>query len=299
MYKFILITLIALSVHTKVAAESINTAAIVQQTMACTDCMDWRVSGVCFWLKCTILGCDVETSVRVSHNIPDLVVSTYTTESPWSETASWNSNPNSTITHSGSENASHVDFKSADVIGNPAVLLFESLNSTGLFCTSQANPFQPYFLSSFDTLGWHKNLPEMLYAPVMNLTHRVGTWGPLYPRGGWTISPEDPKAAAITAVRAGHIVTRSFSTHVALSVTDGDSAHKSWPPGELGEDDGTTGQWQMLTPVAEQTSEVLGSQYRNWSTDKYIDIEQYSWALWRPYSCCEPKGSFLFSIEFE
>ena len=30
-------------------------------------CLDYRVIGICFWLQCTHFGCDVETSVRVSH----------------------------------------------------------------------------------------------------------------------------------------------------------------------------------------------------------------------------------------
>src|SRR5690625_7420839 len=55
-------------------AKELNGAEITQATMSCTECIDWRPSGICFWLKCTWFSCDIETSIRVSHWIPDLEI---------------------------------------------------------------------------------------------------------------------------------------------------------------------------------------------------------------------------------
>lgn len=52
-------------------------------------CLDYRVTGVCFFLDCGPFGCTVRTSPRISHYLPDAVVSSYqrTGENPWLEMA--------------------------------------------------------------------------------------------------------------------------------------------------------------------------------------------------------------------
>ncbi|MED0060995.1 TraU family protein, partial [Escherichia marmotae] len=60
-----------------VAGASLNTAQIVASAVS-QSCISWRVSGICYWLYCTPFGCKVRTSVKVSHFIPEAVVSTYT-----------------------------------------------------------------------------------------------------------------------------------------------------------------------------------------------------------------------------
>jgi integrating conjugative element protein (TIGR03756 family) len=54
---------------------------------ASTDCISWRISGICYWLLCTPFGCSVKTSVKVTHYIPEAVVSAYMNagENPWME----------------------------------------------------------------------------------------------------------------------------------------------------------------------------------------------------------------------
>ena len=52
------------------------------QTLGCTSCQDWRVSGVCFWLKCSMTGCRIKSSIRVSHNIPDVMIASFNGVSP-------------------------------------------------------------------------------------------------------------------------------------------------------------------------------------------------------------------------
>lgn len=70
------------------ASASLNTASIVASAAA-PDCISWRVSGICYWLYCSGFSCKVRTSVKVTHYIPEVVVSTYTAPggNPWKEMA--------------------------------------------------------------------------------------------------------------------------------------------------------------------------------------------------------------------
>lgn len=55
---------------------SVNTAGLLSSA-ASPDCISWRISGICYWLLCTPFGCSVKTSVKVTHFIPQAVVSAY------------------------------------------------------------------------------------------------------------------------------------------------------------------------------------------------------------------------------
>src|SRR5690606_30706272 len=90
---------------------ALNTAGIVAAALS-PDCLAYRISGICYWLYCTPFGCSVRTSVRVSHYVPDAVVSSYsdTGENPWAEVALM-SPPNATARAGGdgSTNQAHED----------------------------------------------------------------------------------------------------------------------------------------------------------------------------------------------
>lgn len=47
---------------------ALNTATIVASTLL-PDCLEYRVTGICYWLYCTWTGCTVRTSVKVRHYI--------------------------------------------------------------------------------------------------------------------------------------------------------------------------------------------------------------------------------------
>src|SRR5687767_426 len=53
------------------------------------ECLSYRVVGICYWLYCSLSGCEVRTSVKVRHYVPDAVVSSYgsTGENPWRDVA--------------------------------------------------------------------------------------------------------------------------------------------------------------------------------------------------------------------
>ncbi|MGR7482727.1 TraU family protein [Klebsiella aerogenes] len=80
----VVLTLLAVSLP----ALSITTPQINASALS-PDCLQYRVVGLCYWLFCTPFGCTVKTSVKVKHNLPDLVVSAYNTpgDNPWQEIA--------------------------------------------------------------------------------------------------------------------------------------------------------------------------------------------------------------------
>ncbi|MFN3493637.1 MAG: TraU family protein [Hydrogenophaga sp.] len=138
------------SVQTQVNAQTpsasvgTNTAGVVAATMsAAPSCLSYRVTGICFFLRCTPFGCTVETSIRVSHYMPDVVVSTYNDQygHPWTDVGSFvsgiGSSAGTSLLRSPIDASASTanppaerpsaepvaTFKSADAIGNPLVIV--------------------------------------------------------------------------------------------------------------------------------------------------------------------------------
>jgi len=303
-------------------------ARTAQATFACTH---WTPVGLCFWLRCTLFGCNVETSLKVGHYNPDFVVSSYNElgQNPWQDIQALlgsiqqsaasgilgqlaelpiGSAGNRTEGSADRRDHKNLVFRETDVIGHPVGLLSGLLPQPR--CVSAAEPLVPYFLSALDAGSWRHDLPEMLYpASLVPGMREVGhwplqTWGPVFPRTGWTIQAEEPKAAALTAQRAGDIVTRKHQPHIYRSLADPKSSNqRSWPPGELVETDARTGIWQMLSPKPESDCAVFGlndlGSASGWGGGRVDASGDYVWNLWRPYQCCERGGQlFLFDINW-
>ncbi len=51
------------------------------------QCLRYQVTGACFWLKCTMFGCKVVTSIKIAHFVPDAIVSVYhdPMKHPWTD----------------------------------------------------------------------------------------------------------------------------------------------------------------------------------------------------------------------
>ncbi len=287
---------------------AINSGAIIGSS-ASPDCLAYRVVGICYWLLCTTFGCDVETSAKVSHYVPDAVVSSYmvTGRNPWLDVAFMSPpNPGAKDGGDGTTNQSHENnmakFRNADVIGHPAGTVFNDFVSQfGTVCAGAGKPYTPYLLSVYDTLAWRYDIPEAFYPESLTPGLReVGTraaanlWGNVYPRGGFLHQVDDYKASAVVAQRAGDIVTRPGQIHVyqpMLAVpTDG-----YWPAGPLFEMNPLTGKWQELVPILSPICAVFPNPLPHIQA---LD-GGYAWALWRPYSCCQRKGEvFLGSVDF-
>ena len=323
----------ALAMPTLAHGGTITSPQIVAQTLAAAPaCMRWTPVGLCFWLDCNWTGCRVRTSVKVGHYNPDLVVSAYNAlgANPWLEIRATlglaqkaaatgllgalmpvpiDSAGNRT---EGSPTRDHQNlvFRETDAIGHPLGSLAGAVAGVGLSCRSQSTPLVPYLQSGVDALAWRQEVPEIFYpASLIPGLREIGTWplqtwGGVYPRTGWTIQAEEPKAAAINAQRAGDIVTRLAQPHVYLPLTGpGDGDQKVWPPGPLVEQDADTGTWQMLLPLPESSCAVFGTNdlasATGWGGGK-VDAEgDYAWNLWRPYKCCSRRGQwFLGDIDW-
>ena len=290
-------------------AFALTTAVIVSSALS-PECLSYRVVGVCYWLFCTNFGCSVRTSTKVRHYVPDAVVSSYSNTglNPWID-VSFMSTPNPTAqaggdgtTNQGHEN-NLAKFKNADVIGHPAGAVFNQFaGQSGTVCAGAGTAFVPYLLSTLDTIAWRYNIPESVYPESLIPGMReIGSrltanlWGNVYPRGGFLHQADDFKSGAVVAERAGDIVTRPGQIHVyqpLLAVPqDG-----YWPAGPLIESNPITGMWQELTPLLSPICGVF--------PDPSLEHLQatdggYTWALWRPYSCCQREGqTFLYSTDF-
>ena len=65
-----------------------TTMQILGSTLqAFPSCVQWRPTGVCFFLYCTMFGCSIRTSIKVSHYVPDAIVSSYNDPAnhPWTD----------------------------------------------------------------------------------------------------------------------------------------------------------------------------------------------------------------------
>ena len=293
------------------ATAAVTTATIVSSSLS-SDCLEYKVVGICYWLFCTPYGCKVKTSAKVRHFVPDAVVSSYanTGENPWTEMTSFS--PVSSVAAGGNDpgdSATQANttisarFKNTDVIGHPGGYAFSQFASgSGYACKGAGTAYMPYLLSNYDYLAWRYGIPEAVYPEALIPGKREvgGTlsgdlWGNVYPRSGFLHQPDDYKAAAVMAQRAGDVVTRSGQIHVYQSLL-AQPEDGYWPAGELLEGDATTGKWQELTPTLSQSC----AAFPNPGPHVQDTVGAYAWALWRPYSCCKREGQvFLGSTDFQ
>ncbi|WP_416776434.1 TIGR03756 family integrating conjugative element protein [Xenorhabdus budapestensis] len=301
-----------------VTPASVNTAQIVAGSFS-PSCIQWRVSGICYWLFCSWHGCTVKTSVKVTHYLPEAVVSTYHAPggNPWSEMAPVSrlsgglentvTGALSHLTAGGGHHNRQVSgqrrtslrFKYADAIGHPATRLIGG-QIPGYSCRSAATPLVPYFLSTLDTMAWRTGLPESFYPEALipgqrELGHQMAAnlWGTLYPRSGFVNQTDDDKASAVVAQRVADIITRAGQPHV-YQVLKGQRTDGYWPPEPVTENTGTQNhQWQRLSPTLSQSCAV----FPDGEHTAAINGNQ-AYALWQPYSCCQRRGQrFLSSTD--
>lgn len=290
-----------------VEANSINTATIVASGATLDNsCVDYKITGICFWLKCTYWSCSVKTSTKVHHFIPEMVVSVYNNrkQSPWAEMRGLNRGSQGGQHHRTGKKYTQYTFKNAEAFGHPGGLVLNMISSMGYSCDSQTTAYQPYFLSALDFFAWNNGMPEMFYpealAPGMREVKANGDlWGNLYPRSGSVTQMHDYKAAALVAQRVADIVSRDGQLHVYYPAT-AKSREGYWPPSEVKEGDKKTHRWQMLSPQMSKSCAIFpdGGATESYS-DKLSNTENYSWALWRPYRCCKKNGQkFLGSVDW-
>jgi integrating conjugative element protein (TIGR03756 family) len=183
-----------------VAAYELSTLSIIQNTLAATkNCLHYRVTGICFWLDCHYGICTTNTTLRVEHYLPDVVVSVYqkTNSNPWDYAkkldelayplgnAQCEKMLGSSLGYGQAPASTQTDmdthFKEVDVIGNPALLLLKRFND--IFISSVAKSFKPYYVSLVDSYAWRTPLIEMALYPqfvlpgVRTVGSAFNSWG--------------------------------------------------------------------------------------------------------------------------
>ncbi|HCC5977219.1 TPA: TIGR03756 family integrating conjugative element protein [Citrobacter koseri] len=298
---------------------SVNTASLLSSA-ASPDCISWRVSGICYWLLCTPFGCSVKTSVKVTHFIPEAVVSAYLNpgNNPWTEMASISdmageaesslSGIAAGVPTGGGrqemkvpgERKQNLHYYYGDAYGHPAAKIIGGM-VPGYSCASAATPFMPYFNSSLDALVWRTGVPETLYPEAIIPGQReIGKttsgemWGNVYPRSGFVTQADSYKSAAVVVQRVADVITRSGQLHVYNPLM-GQKSPGYWPPESVKENTGTKNhKWQRLSPQLSQSCAVFPDADGRIARDG-----NYAWALWQPYSCCKRRGqTFLSSTDF-
>ena len=327
---FLLLLTLPLTVQSQGVEEieptEISTSDILDAPITDSSCHNYCLTGVCVWLYCNINGCSIETSIRVRHYQPDLVVGVYEAAgtNPWDEareafgaleestTASLVGKFHNAIAGYGerTEGKHSADrslrYKEATAVGHP--LAATQYMNVEYWCPTEADPFTPYFSSSFDALTWRLGLAEMLYVqnflPGVRVIGEGGyaqQWGPLFPRTGFVNQKDDVKAGAVIAQRVGNIVTQDDQPHVYQTFDDV-YYQRLWLPGQLRENDPDTGVWQMLAPLVDEQCYAFGEDDvldTRWSEDRDSDDKGYAYALWRPYECCQARGAYITTIETE
>ncbi|MBX9706279.1 MAG: TIGR03756 family integrating conjugative element protein [Gammaproteobacteria bacterium] len=219
--------------------DTIDSVTVVNNTLqGLSQCLQYKVVGTCFWLRCTPFGCSTETTVKADHYLPDVVVSAYTEHdnNPWwfgqliadplfyqagkaqlSQMTSFN------LSGGDEQNNSAQDinnkFHEVDIIGNPALSIMDS-GSSSMLLNSTATPYVPYYSSLLDAYLWRFPALEKFYpGSLVPGLHDVGTillhdWGSVYPRNGYVNQPDDAKAGAVAALRASTIITELGQPHV-------------------------------------------------------------------------------------
>ena len=72
--------MLALSVPgiNSVKAGSFTSAELLTYTLAGgLQCLNWKITGICVYLKCGIFGCKIVTKPKIEPNMPDLVFSAF------------------------------------------------------------------------------------------------------------------------------------------------------------------------------------------------------------------------------
>lgn len=199
-----------------VAEASLSTATLVASA-ASPSCISWRISGICYWLKCGRGGCRIRTSVRVSHFIPQAVVSAYHApgENPWREMSLVSGAAGgienavtgvlSGVSAGGGNSEQKFEAKRktalhffyADAIGHPATTLIGG-SIPGYSCDSAATPLFPYYLSTLDSVPWRLGVPEMAY-PEAIIPGKREIGG----RAGATCGEISIRAAVLSTSRTG------------------------------------------------------------------------------------------------
>ncbi|HFD11908.1 MAG TPA: hypothetical protein ENJ32_05500 [Crenotrichaceae bacterium] len=261
------------------------------------QCMMLQVIGVCIWIICAPK-CKITIKIRIGHYNPEALVEISNPQGI--ERAE---DPRRIDTKNRNHN--NLVFQEAFALGHPF--------SGQIYCPSHASALTPYFSSILDAAFWRTGLIDMLTAAalfpgVREIGHWPrNTWGPLFPREGWTIQHSAPKASAIIAQRVGDIITQDGQSHVYNEIgTQRVFLEKNKftfaPAKGVKENTAWYGWWQPLYPNLEQACLIFGTDDRatisGWGGGRVSESGEYAYALWRPYTCCEKADGVVIIVDW-
>lgn len=280
----------------RIVRVSLSLSLLVSASVLAEDCIQLRVVGVCIWIICTSFGCDIEVTPKIGHFNPDVLV-----QVTHPQGAVRVEDPTRTDTYN--RNHSTLIQQDAVAVGHPL---------TGrIYCPSNTRAGSPYFVSTADQPSWRWGgldaLNPAAWIPGQRDIGRwpLNRWGPVYPRTGWTLQAEAPKAAAVIAQRVGDIITRQGEPHQYRSILGKrrfiNNKKITWSPGSLLENTNKQGWWQPTSPKLEQCL-LFGRNDRDdpsgWGGGRVAEDGNYRHALWRPYTCCQIRKGALIVIDF-
>ena len=191
-----------------------------------------------------------------------------------------------TVTSGGSFNSlstSGLQFNEAHIYDFPFSSLFDEI-----LCSEPPNQtLGIHYLSELDSIPWRrgdieKQLPQSLIAgrigaqchhlPLGAQGQCMNTWGPLYPRIGFVITPSQPVGSVIDGIRAVSIAGDSLPSHVVESRLD-------FQP-NISQD-----KVQMVYP-AKTKCFPIGQNPSQWERDKQSKDGHYVWIYWHLRECC-------------
>ncbi len=182
-----------------------------------------------------------------------------------------------------------------------------------IFCPTNIDLLQPYYLSIADAFYWRIGYPltdgpisgsdhsSTILNPLSDDTLKIDpddleSWGHLYPRDGGINQSHDAKAATVLAWRAMDVLTNNVKqgdrTRIGVPLPTGNQFDKDLAWKKLDQ-----GRWQMIHPEVKacQASPIYEDKD---TTIDFIEINgeygNYAWNYYNTYECCSnSKGKLL------
>jgi len=281
-------------------------------------CFDHCVIGICFWLRITLAGPRIETTLKVKHNFPDLVVTVFEHhgDQPWIEVRPISAaagvaaqsygllsgTPVQGGRHTPANNQEQTQatktqqdtrrvqlrFYEAEAYGHPlSSTLGGALGGFGVavpgVCPINTTSLFPYFLSGTNVMSWRNPEAELLY-PASYIPFLREVRNNSFTSIWGNVFP-----------RHGFLSTQPEPRKAAAVIAQraADITTTSFNPHVYIRADGAaanerTDLWQNLHPVPSSGCGPFGESGLLPTFNAATLKDTYAWQLWRPYQCCLP-----------
>lgn len=263
----------------------ITTPEIIARSVS-PSCLDWRIVGACFWLRCRPK-CRVRVTPKISHRLPDLVATAGAHECPWLEyrlpasagaaVAGQAGAGGGNLGRAGAREQINVRFKDSMIVGNPTAATRSLFRGVQFLCKSKTEPLKVYF----DSKGSAANIaiwrgagaedlrPEAWTPGAREIGHwPANSWGSVIPRIGFLLQTDDAKAGAVIAQRAIDIVVRNRGDFTAAGFGAHDNFKwETWgdPTAKTGLDcQDSGGTWIPPNPLSKRKGRCLTRRSTQW-----------------------------------